>query len=61
MEYAVEQMDHAGRWVVIKEKDFSWEAEYEMERLHALSSDTAWRVVERPSNRLIVCTGGDTD
>lgn len=58
MHYAVEQMDHANRWQIIKEKPSSGEAQAEMFRLHALSTSTAWRVVERPSNRLITCQGG---
>lgn len=53
--YAIEQMDHANYWQIIKEKSSSGEAQTEMFRLHALSASTSWRVVERPSNMLIAC------
>ena len=57
MEYLVEQLDGNGHWFIIGRDNSSVWAQQSMRVLRCMFPDKAFRVVEYPSRRLIVCEG----
>jgi hypothetical protein len=57
-EYLIEQLGKDGRWFIIGSDRTSGWAQHYMRGYRKLSPKGAFRVVEHPSRRLIVCEGG---
>lgn len=58
MEYLIEQLGKDGRWFVVGSDRLSGWAQHCMRQYRLTSPLSAFRVVEHPSRRLIVCEGG---
>lgn len=59
--YTIEEMDSNGRWSIIGQNDSSADAQSYMRRYRGMFPECAFRVVENPSRKLIVCEGGQAD
>lgn len=55
MEYLIEAMDKQGRWYVRGSDATSGWAQHYMRQMQQREKNTAFRVVEVPSRKLIVC------